>query len=89
MDMGLLEAAVSEAHLAQAEGHQWLEVPEVEGHMVQASVAVAAEALHVSEAPGLEGRGFPKMSFSLIGCPLPPLNGGAFGARAGQKITRQ
>ena len=72
MDMGLLEAAVSEAHLAQAEGHQWLEVPEVEGHMVQASVAVAAEALHVSEAPGLEGRSFPERSFSLIGCPFLP-----------------
>ena len=71
-DMGLLEAVVSEAHPAQAEGHPWLEVPEVEGRMVQASVAVTAEALHVSEAPGLEGRGFPERSFSLIGCPLTP-----------------
>ena len=35
MDMGLLEAAVSEAHPAQAEGHPWLEVPEVEDLMVR------------------------------------------------------
>jgi hypothetical protein len=61
-----------------------LEVPEVEGPMVEASGAVAAEAPYVSEAPRLEGQGFPERSFSLIGCPLPPLKGRACGARAGQ-----
>ncbi len=72
MDMGLLEAAVSEAHPAQAEGHPWLEVPGVEDLMVEVSVAVTAEAHYVSEAPRLEGRGFPERSFSLIGCPFLP-----------------
>ena len=40
MDMGLLEAAVSEADPASTEGRQWVGVPEVEGRMVLASVAV-------------------------------------------------
>jgi hypothetical protein len=71
-DTGLLEAAVSEAHPAQAEEHQWVGVSEVEDLMVEASGAVAAEVLYVSEAPRLEGRGFPERSFSLIGCPLTP-----------------
>ncbi len=39
-DVGLLEAEVTEAHLASAEGHPWVVVREVEG-MVQASVVVA------------------------------------------------
>ena len=85
MDMALLGAAVTEAHPAQAEGHPWSEVPEVEGRTVQASGAVAAEAPYVSEAPRHEGRGrsaeltalstpkgFPERFFSLIGCPLTP-----------------
>jgi hypothetical protein len=40
-DMGLLEAEVTEAHLASAEGHRWSEVPEVEDLMVEVSGAVA------------------------------------------------
>ena len=35
MDMGLLEAVVYEAHPAQAEGHPWLEVPEMEYLMAE------------------------------------------------------
>jgi hypothetical protein len=75
MDMGLLAAEVTGAHPEQAEGHQWLEVPEVEDLMVEVSGAVAAEVHHVSEAPRLEGQDFPERSFSLIGCPLPPPKG--------------
>ena len=45
MDMDPLEAAVSEAPPAQAEGHQW----------VEASGAVAAEAPGVSVAEKEEG----------------------------------
>ena len=40
MDMGLLAAEVTGAHPASAEGHRWVGVPEAEGRMVQASVAV-------------------------------------------------
>jgi hypothetical protein len=35
MDTGLPEVAVSEAHPAQAEGHPWLEVPEMEYLMAE------------------------------------------------------
>ena len=85
MDMGLLEAVVSEVHPASAEGHPWVGVPEAEDLMVEVSGAVAAEVHYVSEAPRLEGRGrsagltalsipkgFPERCFSLIGSPLTP-----------------
>ena len=53
-----------------------MEVPEAECLMVEVSAVVTAEvpeeAPHVSEAPRLEGRGFPERFFSLIGCPLTP-----------------
>ena len=47
--------------------------------MAEVSAVVTAEAPeeapYVSEAPRLEGRGFPERFFSLIGCPFLPAVG--------------
>jgi len=49
-----------------------MEVSGVEDLMAEVSAVVTSEAPeeapHVSEAPRLEGRGFPERFFSLIGC---------------------
>ena len=61
MDLGLLEAAVSEADPASAEGRQWVGVPEVEGRMVLAWVAVmegdSAEVPDFNQKSQIEGKG--------------------------------
>lgn len=55
MDMGLLEAVVSEVHPASAEGHRWVGLPEAEDLMVEVSAVVMGEAPGVSVAEKEEG----------------------------------